>query len=329
MIKLKKWLYLLGILVILVLLPVVPALAQPYVSASHYCLIDSTNGQIILAQEADERRPVASTTKMMTAILAVEYCDLHEIAEVSPNADQTPEYTIGLRAGQKISVEELLKISLIRSANDAAVVLAEHIAGDERFFGHLMSKKAWVIGATNTHFVNASGLPHDEHYSSAYDLTIIGRYLLANDYLSRLVATKETEFKHPGYKQPMIINNTNSLLRTYPGADGIKTGTTNAAGKCLIASATRNGRQLIAVSLKSQDRFGDCARLLNYGFKSSPTLIIDKNVPFKELRINNGNSSHIKIYPAEDVYIWQVEGNPKIERKVEMQYLIECPCHRF
>ena len=123
----------------------------------------------------------------------------------------------------------------------------------------------------------------------------------------------------------MIINNTNSLLRTYQGADGIKTGTTDAAGKCLIASATRNGRKLIAVSLKSHDRFGDCARLLDYGFKSSPTLIIDKEVPFKELRINNGNRSHINVYPAEDVYIWQVEGNPKVERKVEMQYYIEAP----
>jgi len=257
---------------------VVPVSALPNISSSYYCLVDGKSGQVITARNADVVRPVASTTKMMTAILVAEYASPDEIAVVSQHAGRTPQYSIGLRAGQEIAVSELLKVALLRSANDAAVVLAEHIGGDEQFFGHLMSKKAFAIGAVNTHFCNASGLPIADHYSTAYDLALIGRYLLHNDYLRSIVATRQTTFKHPGYQQPMIIKNTNGLLTTYPGANGIKTGTTNAAGKCLVASASRNNRQLIAVSLKSADRQRDCASLMEYGFKNSMlTKVVDKS----------------------------------------------------
>jgi len=185
----------------------VPASALPNINSSYYCLVDGKSGQVIISQNADVMRPVASTTKMMTAILVVEYTNPDEIAVVSQHADRTPEYSIGLRTGQQILVSELLKVALIRSANDASVVLAEHIAGDEQFFAHLMSKKAFAIGAVNTHFRNASGLPAADHYSTAYDLAQIGRYLLNNDYLRSIVATRQTTFKHPGYQQPMIIQN--------------------------------------------------------------------------------------------------------------------------
>lgn len=306
----------------------VSASAQPNISSSYYCLVDGKSGQVIISQNADVMRPIASTTKMMTAILVVEYANPDEIAIVSQHADRTPEYSIGLRTGQKILVSELLKVALIRSANDASVVLAEHIAGDEQFFAHLMSKKAFAIGAVNTHFRNASGLPAAEHYSTAYDLTRIGCYLLHNDYLKSIVATRQTTFKHPGYRQPMIINNTNGLLTTYPGADGIKTGTTDAAGKCLVASASRNKRQLIAVSLKSADRHRDCASLLEYGFnKSILTKVVDKNQPFKQLQVTNGKYPTIKIYPARDIYVWKTPSTPDIQKRVKVNYEVKAPVY--
>lgn len=306
----------------------VPASALPNINSSYYCLVDGKSGQVIISQNADVMRPVASTTKMMTAILVVEYANPDEIAVVSQHADRTPEYSIGLRAGQKILVSELLKVALIRSANDAAVVLAEHIAGDEQFFAHLMSKKAFAIGAVNTHFRNASGLPAAEHYSTAYDLTRIGRYLLQNDYLRSIVATRQTTFKHPGYRQPMIINNTNGLLTTYPGANGIKTGTTNAAGKCLVASASRNKRQLIAVSLKSADRQRDCASLMEYGFKNSMlTKVVDKSQPFKQLQVTYGKYPTIELYPAQDIYIWKTTSTPDIQKRVKVNYEVEAPVY--
>ncbi len=306
----------------------VPVLALPHINSSYYCLVDGKSGQVITSHQADVMRPVASTTKMITAILTVEYASADEIAVVSQHAGRTPQYSIGLRAGQKIAVSELLKVALICSANDASVVLAEHVAGDEQFFAHLMSKKAFAIGAVNTHFRNASGLPSTDHYSTAYDLAQIGRYLLHNNYLRSIVATRQTTFKHPGYQKTMIIRNTNTLLNTYSGADGIKTGTTNAAGKCLVASATRNKRQLIAVSLKSGDRRNDCATLLEYGFTNSQlTKVIDKNMPFKQLYVTDGRHPSIEVYPAEDIYLWKTASTPDIQKTVKVNYIVKAPVY--
>lgn len=306
----------------------VPVLALPHINSSYYCLVDGKSGQVITSHQADVMRQVASTTKMITAILTVEYASADEIAVVSQHAGRTPQYSIGLRAGQKIAVSELLKVALICSANDASVVLAEHVAGDEQFFAHLMSKKAFAIGAVNTHFRNASGLPSTDHYSTAYDLAQIGRYLLHNNYLRSIVATRQTTFKHPGYQKTMIIRNTNTLLNTYSGADGIKTGTTNAAGKCLVASATRNKRQLIAVSLKSGDRRNDCATLLEYGFTNSQlTKVIDKNMPFKQLYVTDGRHPSIEVYPAEDIYLWKTASTPDIQKTVKVNYIVKAPVY--
>ncbi len=309
------------LLIILILVPVQSISAVPYMSSNYYCLVDAQSGQIILSHQAHERRPVASTTKMLTAILATEYCDLQEIATVSPHADRTPEYTIGLRAGQQLTIGELLKATLVRSSNDAAVVLAEHVAGDEQFFSYLMSKKACLIASGNTYFENASGLPSKNHYSTAYDLAQIGRYCLQYGYLRELVSSKSVEFHHPGYRQPLTITNTNGLLVSFPGADGIKTGTTNAAGKCLVASATRQGRQLIAVSLKSGDRQGDCRRLLEYGFnKTQLNKIVDSAQVLKEIPLVEIPGYRLQLYASRDVKLWQGDGKLNIEKQVIVDY---------
>lgn len=304
--------------------------AVPYMCCKYYCLVDAKTGQIILSKSADESRQVASTTKMMTAILADEYCDSRERAVVSADAARTPKYVIGLRQGQEITVGELLKAALIRSANDAAVVLGEHVAGDIDLFAHLMSLKAVVIGAHHTHFANPSGLPDTDNFSSAYDLTQIGHYLLQKPDLRNLVSTYQTQFQHPGYRQSMIITNTNGLLGTYPGANGIKTGTTNDAGKCLVASASRGNRHLIAVALKSGDRTGDCARLLDYGFNECQLVrIVERDSVFKELRLRNGVKPYVNIFPAKNVSIWQGEsGKPDIEKVVRMNYELEAPVRK-
>ncbi len=324
-----KWLSVFLITTIILTCAVVPTSAVPYVASDYYCVMDCPSGQLILSKNADIKRPIASTTKMMTAIVTVDYAGLEEIAVVSKNAERTPEFTIGLRAGQRISVGELLKVVLIRSSNDAAVVLAEHVAGEEKLFAHLMTKKAFLLGCFNTHFVNASGLPADEHYSTAYELALIGRYLLTRDYISELVATRQTEFKHPAYQRSLTITNTNGLLGSYPGADGIKTGTTDAAGKCLVASASRDGRRLISVSLRTADRTGDCARLLDYGFKeSSLNKVVDKGIPFKRLKLINGEEPYVEIYPEKDVFVWQGKGTPDIQKKVKLNYQIEAPVQK-
>jgi len=317
------------IIAIICLAVLLPASAQaaPRLNSQYYCVVDRETGQPILGKNAAVKRPMASTTKMMTAILAVEYAGLEETALVSSNADRTPEYTIGLRTGQQIQVGELLKVALIRSANDAAVVLAEYVAGDEQFFAYLMSKKAYLIGAPNTRFQNASGLPADNHYSTAYDLAQIGRYALSKPYIEEMVATSSTGFKHPGYQQPLTISNTNAgLLNGYPGADGIKTGTTDAAGKCLVASATRKDRGLIAVVLKSGDRQGDCIKLLNYGFlETTRQKVVDHEEVFKSLVVNNSEEISADIVPAEDLWLWLGDKTGSIEKRVRLNYNLDAP----
>ncbi len=304
------------------------AQAEPYLSSKYVCLLDADTGQSIYANNADAIRPVASTTKMMTAILAVEYAGLEEKVVISEKCDRTPEYTIGMIEGQEVIVSELLKAALLKSANDAAVALAEHVAGNERFFAYLMSKKAFAIGAVNTYFVNASGLPDADHVSTAYDLAVMGRYLLSKAYINELVGTRQIEFKHPGYQQALTISNTNGLLNSYQGANGIKTGTTNAAGKCLVASAKRDNRQLIAVALNSNDRNGDCTRLLNYGYQEvSWDKIIDSSMPFKQIKIKQGSQEYLEVYPEKDLSLWcgTEEKGLNIEKKVEMDYSITAP----
>lgn len=303
--------------------------AAPQVTSKYYCLIDAKSGQVLLANNDEVRRPVASTTKIMTAVLAEEYAGLNELASVSKHADHTAEYTIGLREGQKLPVAELIKVALIRSANDSAVVLAEHVAGDETLFAHLMSVKAFVIGASRTHFRNASGLPDSDHYSTAYDLAVIGRFALTHPYVREMVATDVSQFHHPGYQQPLTITNTNALLRSYTGADGIKTGTTDAAGKCLVASATRDGRQLISVVLKSPDRQGDCARLLSFGFDNYHFVkLIDRQNSFKRLKVYQGEQPYVYIYPKQDLWCWMSEKRPRIEKTVQMNYTIGAPLYQ-
>lgn len=303
-----------------------PALAAPSTSSPYVCLMEAESGQVLFGRRMDERRPMASTAKMVTAILATEYVRLDQEATVSLYADQTAEYTIGLKAGSKLTVEELLKAALLRSANDAAVVLAEQVTGDEMLFSHLMSLKAFAIGAVNTRFINASGLPGTGQYSTAYDLAVIGRYLMANQVLRPLVASKSAHLKHPAYGQPLLISNTNTLLFSYPGADGIKTGTTDAAGRCLVASATHGGRQLIAVALRSGNRFTDCARLLDYGFDQTQTvLVVDSSEPFKEVRLAGGRKEHILLYPDRDIYLCLGQSQTGVEKRVCLDYDIKAP----
>ncbi|NLJ72611.1 MAG: D-alanyl-D-alanine carboxypeptidase [Syntrophomonadaceae bacterium] len=300
--------------------------AAPYLATNYFCLIDKDSGQVLYEKGQDELRAVASTTKMMTAILVAEYAKPNDLAIVSIKAAKTPAYSIGLKAGQEIEVDELLKASLIRSANDAAVVLAEHVASDEKFFAYLMTKKAFAIGAVNTNFTNASGLPNDEHYSTAYDLTVIGSYLLNQEKLQKIVATPKTTFAHPSYRIPLDIINTNKLLGNYSGANGIKTGTTNLAGNCLVASAKRQDKNLIAVVLKSHDRTGDCRRLLDYGFNNTKYIkVIDRKTAFKTLNVNNAIKPFIELFPGKDLYLWEVGDGVSIEKRVRLNYLIEAP----
>ena len=248
----------------------------PYITAHSAILMDAQTGDILYEREAHKKRPIASTTKILTAILAIELADLNEVAVVSEKADRVGESSLYLNKGEKIKLGELIEGALLRSGNDACVAIAEQTAGSLDEFIRLMNKKALALGARNSNFVNPHGLPDDNHYSTAYDLALIARYAMDNPVFSEIVAQKYSviSFEEPAKSE--TVKNTNKLLWNYPFADGIKTGTTNAAGKCLVASASYQGRRLICVVLNAPDRFGDAQRLLQWGLDNSEIIRLGK-----------------------------------------------------
>lgn len=233
-------------------------------TAKSSLLLDAGTGQILFEQNARMRLPPASTTKIVTALLALETGDLSQVVTVSPNAATVPEASLDLRPGEKITLEELIYGALLCSGNDACVAIAEHIAGTEANFVLLMNQKAWLLGADATSFKNTNGLPAAGHLTTALDLGILTRCALSNPTFRKIVNTREKTIN--GQEGLRGLSNTNRLLWSYNGANGVKTGTTDEAGNCLVASATKNGRQLISVVLNSENRWTDSQKLLDYGF---------------------------------------------------------------
>ncbi len=242
------------------------------VTAAAAVLMDVTTGDILFGKQADAKRPPASTTKIMTAILGLELGRPDEVVTVSKKAAAVGEATLHLDPGEKITLYELITGALVRSGNDACVAISEHISGSEEQFVKLMNKKALILGAQNTNFVNTNGLPRKEHYSTAKDLALMARHGLQIPQFGSITRQKETEIHFLEPDVFMDLRNTNKLLWNYPYANGVKTGTTTAAGKCLVSSATKDGRQLLAVVLNAPDRFGDAKKLLEWGFERTETV---------------------------------------------------------
>lgn len=246
--------------------------APPNVSADAAVLMDVATGDVLFDKQARKRRPPASTTKIMTAILGLELGRPDEVVTVSAKAAAVGESTLHLDPGERITLYELITGALVKSGNDACVAIGEHIAGSEEQFVKMMNRKALALGAQDTHFENTNGLPRKEHYSTAYDLALMARHGLQIPQFASITRQKETEIHFLEPDVLMDLRNTNKLLWNYPYADGVKTGTTTAAGKCLVASATKDGRQLLAVVLHAPDRFGDARKLLEWGFEKTESI---------------------------------------------------------
>ncbi|KUK81254.1 MAG: D-alanyl-D-alanine carboxypeptidase, partial [Pelotomaculum thermopropionicum] len=230
----------------------------PAVTARAAILMDAETGRVLYAKNAEQKRPPASTTKIMTALLALEGGNLQQEVTVSPRAAMVGEASLDLLTGEKLSLEDLIYGAMLRSGNDACVAIAEHIAGTEANFVLMMNQKARLIGAINTNFKNTNGLPAKNHYTTTRDLALITRYALKNTNFKKIVSTRDRVI---GTQNMHYLNNTNRLLWNYSWVDGVKTGTTNEAGNCLVASATREGRQLISVVFYSDNRWQDSIKL--------------------------------------------------------------------
>lgn len=243
--------------------------SEPKVSADAALCMERTTGKIVFEKKPDKPVHPASITKIMTAIVVLEGADINEIVTIPPETVRVRMgSTMGLRTGQVISLKDLVKAALITSANDSTVALGVHLAGNQKLFVEMMNTKAWLLGLTNTNYVNTNGFSVPGHLTTAREQVLLARYCLQNEDFAKIVATKADSITitTKGKAQRIDIRNTNRLLHSYPGVAGVKTGTTTRAGNCLLATSTRNGRQLITIVLKSRDRYQDTIKLMDYGF---------------------------------------------------------------
>ena len=305
----------------------------PDTYSSACLLMEESTGKILYSKNANSIMYPASTTKIMTAILTLENCKLSDTAVVSHNAVfsiPSGYSTASLVEGEVLTIEQLLNILLIPSANDAAVVLAEHIAGSVEAFSDMMNSKAVELGCLNTHFVNPNGIHNENHYSTAYDLALIGRYAMQFPTFKEI--SSKTRYTLPitnAYsKEDRIFNTTNDLIKPnysssptnyyYKYATGGKTGYTDPAGQCIVATATKDNISLIAVTLHGDftednlsQRALDCKALFEYGFNNfSMVSIAQKGNVASNMKVPNAtkDSSSLALLYSDDIYAFVPNG---------------------
>ncbi len=279
----------------------------PQLEAKSYQLIDFHSGKALAGKDADLRLPPASLTKIMTV-----YAAFHELAQgnlklddrvtVSEKAWRAPGSRMFIEVGKQVRVEDLLKGIIVQSGNDASIALAEHIAGDERTFAELMNQHARRLGMTGTHYVNSTGLPDPDHYTTAHDLGILTRALI-REFPQYYPWFKIRQFTYNGITQ----RNRNLLLWRDPTVDGVKTGHTQEAGYCLVASAKRGDQRLISVVMGTASenaRASASQALLNYGFRFFFTRrLVDAGKPLQEVRVYKGARQTLPVGVSEGVYV--------------------------
>ncbi len=244
-----------------------PVGAAPAIEAKGAVLMDAGTGTVLFGKEMHQPRPMASTTKIMTALVALEADRLDDTVTISTRAVQVSGSSLHLKEGDVVEMDELLAALLLESANDAAVAIAEHLGGTVEAFADEMNQRARQLGCKHTHFVNPHGLHDPEHYASACDLAVITRKAMEYSRFRELVRGKSAEIALPGTTDgPRTLVNHNRLLWRESSVDGVKTGYVKESGRCLVASATRGGWQLIVVVLDSPDPYEEGLRLLDYGF---------------------------------------------------------------
>jgi serine-type D-Ala-D-Ala carboxypeptidase (penicillin-binding protein 5/6) len=284
-------------------------------------LMDKDSGRILFERHAHVKRPMASITKIMTAILALEMGNLEDVVTVSPLAAVVEGSSIWLEAGEIKTLEELVYGLMLRSGNDAAYAIAEHIGGSVENFALLMTQRARQLGAYNTRFQNPHGLHDDNHYSTAYDMAVLARHALGIEKFRKIIATEEVIISWPGHEWARILRNQNRLLELYPGGDGIKTGWTTPAGRCFVGSATRDGWQLISVVLNAPSMWEDAMLLLDYGFMHYHRHpVVRQHSYIRQVPLLGGVQENLKVMAADT---YSLALSPQEEKFVTYTFSIE------
>lgn len=280
-----------GLLVAVLLFPV----KTSAVSARSFCVLDALSGRILDGKEPDRRSLIASTTKIMTALLVAERCNVLDRMRIPKEAVGIEGSSMYLKEGEVLTLQELLYGLMLSSGNDAAVALAIYCGGTVQGFVELMNDKARLLGLTETHFENPNGLDSPEHYSTARDLAVLAAYAMENPIFAKTVSTRTVCVGN------RYLRNHNKLLWLVDGADGVKTGFTKAAGRILVSSASRQNRRLIVVTLNDPNDWQDHTALLNSGFsRYTLTKLLSAGDQVGDLEIVGGTVSPVPVIAAED-----------------------------
>ena len=308
--------------------PIIPP--PPDVAATSYLLIDATTRKVLVEHNANEPVPPASLTKVMTTYLAAVELEAGRIAlndqvPVSVKAWQTGGSKMFIREGTTVPLEDLLRGIIIQSGNDASVAVAEHIAGSEGAFADMMNQQAQQLGMSNSQFQNATGLPADGHYTTAWDLALLTRSMIER-FPEHYALYSEPSFEYNDIKQP----NRNRLLLRDRTVDGVKTGHTEAAGYCLVASALRSGMRLISVVMgtaSDEARMRESQKLLSYGFRYFETQrVYEAGTALKTAELWYGESDEVQLGLAEDAYVTIPRGHYEdLEAELTVARVIEAP----
>ena len=282
------------------------AIKEPDVNSRACVVIDRKTNSVLFGKNENSKKKMASTTKIMTATIIIEKCNLTDTIEISKKAAGTGGSRLGLKTGDKITVLDLLYGLMLRSGNDAAVALAEYAGGDINGFAELMNAKALELGLTNTHFETPHGLDSNEHYTTAYELALLSNYALNNPTFAKIVGTKNYTITING--SPKDLSNTNELLGNMEGVYGIKTGFTNGANRCLVTACKKNNMDIICVVLGADTkkfRTIDSIKLINYVFNNFVVYDLESfvNKNFEDWKKDNLNTFIINKGLSQDVFL--------------------------
>jgi len=296
------------------------------VSAESAVVIEAESGNIIYEKNAHTRRGMASTTKIMTAVCAIENMGADTLVTVPQEAAGIEGSSVYLKAGEKITLENLLYALMLQSANDAAAAIAIAVSGSIEGFAELMNAKAAELGLCDTHFENPHGLDGESHYTTAYELGLIAREALSHDSLKAIISTKRKTIPHNGDDGVRLLLNHNKLLASYDGAVGVKTGFTKKSGRCLVSAASREGITLIAVTLNAPDDWHDHTALLDYGFSlyEQITLCTDGELEIP-LPVVGGDDVYVMIKNRETLTMTLPKKRGSVISVVELPRFVYAP----
>jgi len=294
------------------------------VSAKSAILYEPASGEILYQKDIETPREIASTTKIMTAILALEHTEMDETVIIKPEYTGIEGTSLYLKPGEKISVKTLLYGLMLQSGNDAAVALAGHISGDVSSFVKLMNKKADSLGMKCTFFQNPNGLPAQKHYSTAYDMAKLTSYAMKLPEFKEIVSTKLY------VNEGKTFSNHNKLLKMSKRVDGVKTGFTKAAGRCLVSSAEENGMRLVAVTLSAPDDWNDHLKLYDYGFSSyKKQVFIENGQIISEIPVINGRQATVSVCALGEISaITSNNQNSNIQVKINLPRFVYAPIYK-